>query len=549
MIGEYSEEKQTKRGAKLMSKRTNRALLAGLAGAVGVVTSTQLPNVQAAMKELSQQDASASSSQTIGSDPIHQAIKQDLKRQAKNGRHQITTKSTIVRERAEAQKKVKASQGPVKASSTEPVMEARAKVTSEPDAAVMNLAAAQPSEQPVEQNKANAEPDTVASTVSQPASTSEQVAEPAQQQTSQTSTPAEQAAYDDVVTDKSQATDTIQYTISDGDTLSSIAAAHGVTTADIYAANAGDLGLLQIGQVISIPKASTHAEGTVTDASTKTDATSEDQNGTTVKTESEPSTDQVDNQVAPSEDSNQAKTSQEQVDSQKDVKATPAQSETSSEQGNTTQDTGDDKQAAPAKTTSTNAQPTQTATKQQVAQPVATNLQVTSQPTQTNAPQPVAHTTSQEQTSTTTDTQATAPQATVTVKTGSLSASQRSTIVNEAVNLAHQNIPYVWGGKTTSGFDCSGLVAYVYGQAGASLPAYTVAQEGYVSSQDVSSVADVTAKAQPGDILFWGGHGSTWHSAIYIGGGQFVAAPQPGSNVSVQTLSASFLPDFVGTLN
>ena len=130
--------------------------------------------------------------------------------------------------------------------------------------------------------------------------------------------------------------------------------------------------------------------------------------------------------------------------------------------------------------------------------------------------------------------------------TGSLSGVQRSAIVNEAISLTHQNIPYVWGGKTTAGFDCSGLTAYVYGKAGASIPSYTVAEESYVKTMDVKTPADVTANAQTGDLLFWGGHGQTYHVAIYIGNGQYVAAPQPGMNVEVEPVSTYFMPSFIG---
>lgn len=539
-----------------MSKRTNRALLAGLAGAVGVVTSTQLPNVQAAMKQLSQQDASASSSQTIGNDPIHQAIKQDLKRQAKNGQHQITTKATIVRERAAAQKKAKASRGPVKAQTSENLVVAQAKTDQESSSNPVELAAAQPDV--ATQTSSEVHADTSASTNASQ-SASEQVlaastaTQPSEQADSAT-TPAEQAAYDEVVTDQSQVTDTMQYTIADGDTLSSIAAAHGVTTADIYAANQGDLGLLQIGQVISIPKTSTHAEGTVTDSAVKSDASVDqtdkgDQAATTQKSENadakQSDASQQETTSVATDPSNSASTQQETTSAQ-----APAQQDDSNQEASTSKQSSTAVKTADSSQSSVQAEPeavTQSNPRQAQA---VTNLQVVKTDKQATPTQPIAHATSQAQpVATTHSTQAATPQAPVAVKAGSLSASQRSTIVSEAVSLAQQNIPYVWGGKTTSGFDCSGLVAYVYGQAGASLPAYTVAQEGYVSSQDVHSVADVTAKAQPGDILFWGGHGSTWHSAIYIGGGQFVAAPQPGSNVSVQSLSASFLPDFVGTLN
>ena len=111
-----------------------------------------------------------------------------------------------------------------------------------------------------------------------------------------------------------------------------------------------------------------------------------------------------------------------------------------------------------------------------------------------------------------------------------------------AVKLANANIPYVWGGASLSGMDCSGLVDYVFQNAeGISLPHYTVSLESCVSQHSV-------AEAQPGDILFWGNHGSTYHCAIYIGNNQYVAAPQPGQNVEIETISPYFMPSFAGTV-
>ena len=116
-------------------------------------------------------------------------------------------------------------------------------------------------------------------------------------------------------------------------------------------------------------------------------------------------------------------------------------------------------------------------------------------------------------------------------------------VVSVAVKLANANIPYVWGGASLSGMDCSGLVDYVFQNAeGISLPHYTVSLESCVSQHSV-------AEAQPGDILFWGEHGSTYHCAIYIGNNQYVAAPRPGQNVEIETISSYFMPSFAGTVN
>lgn len=116
-------------------------------------------------------------------------------------------------------------------------------------------------------------------------------------------------------------------------------------------------------------------------------------------------------------------------------------------------------------------------------------------------------------------------------------------IVALAQQLVAQNIPYVWGGGTPStGFDCSGLVSYVFkNAAGISLPHSSVEQEMYTQKKSVS-------QAQPGDLLFWGTPGASYHVAIYIGNNQYISAPKPGLNVRVETISPNFLPSFAGSI-
>lgn len=139
-------------------------------------------------------------------------------------------------------------------------------------------------------------------------------------------------------------------------------------------------------------------------------------------------------------------------------------------------------------------------------------------------------------------TNSTAGTADSAVSTSSSSDLTTGSVVSLAVKLANANIPYVWGGASLSGMDCSGLVDYVFQNAeGISLPHYTVSLESCVSQHSV-------AEAQPGDILFWGNHGSTYHCAIYIGNNQYVAAPHPGQNVEIETISPYFMPSFAGTV-
>lgn len=124
--------------------------------------------------------------------------------------------------------------------------------------------------------------------------------------------------------------------------------------------------------------------------------------------------------------------------------------------------------------------------------------------------------------------------------TTSSSSVNTSSVVAAAISLTKMNIPYVYGGSSLSGMDCSGLTMYVYSMFGVSLPHNTVAQEGYVNYESVS-------QAQPGDLLFWSSKGASYHVAIYIGGGQFVHAPTEGENVKISSISG-FPPSFAGRI-
>jgi cell wall-associated NlpC family hydrolase len=95
------------------------------------------------------------------------------------------------------------------------------------------------------------------------------------------------------------------------------------------------------------------------------------------------------------------------------------------------------------------------------------------------------------------------------------------------VALGEVGTPYVWGGASPGGFDCSGLVMWAYAQVGVSLPhsTYALYAMGVPVSQD---------QLQPGDLVFFDGVG---HVGIYIGGGQFVHAPHTGDVVKVSSLS------------
>ena len=104
------------------------------------------------------------------------------------------------------------------------------------------------------------------------------------------------------------------------------------------------------------------------------------------------------------------------------------------------------------------------------------------------------------------------------------------------IAMHYLGVPYVWGGSTPRGFDCSGFVMYVYAQIGVSLPHSTYAM--YAMGVPVSR-----DQLQPGDLVFFSGLG---HMGLYIGGGQFIHAPHTGDVVKISSLSGYYSSAYVG---
>ncbi|QUS99742.1 NlpC/P60 family protein [Lacticaseibacillus paracasei] len=131
-----------------------------------------------------------------------------------------------------------------------------------------------------------------------------------------------------------------------------------------------------------------------------------------------------------------------------------------------------------------------------------------------------------------------------TSASSSASASQAPASNNSSVSggsiasnaAKYIGVPYVYGGTSPSGFDCSGLIYYAAKEAGISLPRTSQAQSTLGSYVSVSDL-------QAGDLVFWGGVGSAYHVGIYIGGGQYLHAPAPGQSVTIQSM-AYFAPSF-----
>ena len=220
-------------------------------------------------------------------------------------------------------------------------------------------------------------------------------------------------------------------------------------------------------------------------------------------------------------------------------------------------------QAPKAKKTTTKAKSTTTNTSSNTNTSTSANTQSqstasnssASTTTNTNTAASTANTTSSTNTASTTNTAASSTntasntntaasssQAVSQAPTGSTSTStatstaSASAIAITSYALTFLGVPYVWGGTTPSGFDCSGLVQYVYSHFGINLGRTTYTQQYAGTKISVAS-------AQAGDLYFWGSYGSAYHVAIALGGGQYVMAPAPGQNVMTGSVS-SYTPSF-----
>ena len=93
------------------------------------------------------------------------------------------------------------------------------------------------------------------------------------------------------------------------------------------------------------------------------------------------------------------------------------------------------------------------------------------------------------------------------------------------IGIAKQYIgtPYVYGGSTPAGFDCSGFTQYVFAQIGVSLPR---------TAEQQRQMATPVSDPQPGDLVFFGA--PAYHMGIYVGDGMMIDSPRTGSTVSIR---------------
>ena len=99
--------------------------------------------------------------------------------------------------------------------------------------------------------------------------------------------------------------------------------------------------------------------------------------------------------------------------------------------------------------------------------------------------------------------------------------------------MAMMGTPYVYGGTTPRGFDCSGLVQYSYQKAGITVPRTSRGQ--YRSAKPVP-----VASARPGDLVFFASGQKISHVGIYLGDDEFIHAPETGQSVKISSIQDDY---------
>lgn len=291
------------------------------------------------------------------------------------------------------------------------------------------------------------------------------------------------------------------HTVVKGDTLWSLAKKYGVSVSALMKANNLSSSTILIGQSLNLRSGmTTYGVNGVTTGSSSTAASTNTASSTSTTASSQ----------APKAKKTTTKAKSTTTNTSSNTSAnTQSQSTASNSSASTTTNTNT--AAANANTTSstnTAASTTNTASSTNTA---AANTNTAASSSQAVSQAPTASTS--------------------TTSTASASA---SAITSYA--LTFLGVPYVWGGTTPSGFDCSGLVQYVYSHFGINLGRTTYTQQYAGTKISVAS-------AQAGDLYFWGSYGSAYHVAIALGGGQYVMAPAPGQNVMTGSVS-SYTPSF-----
>ena len=121
-----------------------------------------------------------------------------------------------------------------------------------------------------------------------------------------------------------------------------------------------------------------------------------------------------------------------------------------------------------------------------------------------------------------------------------LNGKTKTQVINDVITIAKQQLgkPYVWNAKGPDSYDCSGLMQYVFNQAtGQNIGSWTVPQESAGTKVAINQL-------QPGDLVFWGPEGASYHVALYLGNNKYLNALRPGTNVKIDSITSSFAPSF-----
>ena len=126
----------------------------------------------------------------------------------------------------------------------------------------------------------------------------------------------------------------------------------------------------------------------------------------------------------------------------------------------------------------------------------------------------------------------------INVNNGALSGNSQTNPQgdNEIINTAKSFLgtPYLWGGTTPSGFDCSGFVQYVCRANGISIPRIADDQ------LHGPGTYETRGELQPGDLVFFGSGGYASHVGMYVGDGMMIHAPSTGKVIQYTSIDSSY---------
>ncbi|MCI1633785.1 MAG: LysM peptidoglycan-binding domain-containing protein [Liquorilactobacillus nagelii] len=325
---------------------------------------------------------------------------------------------------------------------------------------------------------------------------------------------------------------TSSVTVNSGDSLWTIAQKYGTTVANLQKLNgfSDSETLITVGQSLKVSGTATTTATQTTKTATTTSQVTVSANHVTYTVKSGDSLYTIAQEYGISVDSLRSSNNLSSV-------LLPGQTLTINDPTKTPATTTTQTTATTSTATDTSSAATTTST-QAASSSASSQATATSSSTQTTAASSSSAATTNSTSQATQSTQATTTTSSQTATTSTASVSA-SSVISYAEQFV--GVPYVLGGTSPSGFDCSGFVQYVYAHFGVSLPRTSEAQSTIGSAVSVSS-------AQPGDLLFWGGQGSAWHVGIYVGGSSYIAAPTTGQSVAVKSFQY-FQPSFAIHMN